>query len=179
MKKQLIAKLAIIALGAAAGAAQADSVTPAPQFQVKIKINKTCKVATAPTDIVLGGAPGVASDATNVTGNMTFSVNCSKSTPFFIGLAPSTANGGDTAGNGKMKGTGASPDSVPYTLYSDNGTTVWGNTATTTDKGNGVTDTGAGMGASAVKSFTVYAKAPSADYKPDSYSDTVTVNINY
>jgi spore coat protein U-like protein len=30
-----------------------------------------------------------------------------------------------------------------------------------------------------VQTFTVYATAPSANFTPDDYADTVTVNVNY
>ncbi|MBU6503769.1 MAG: spore coat protein U domain-containing protein, partial [Burkholderiales bacterium] len=65
---------------------------------------------------------------------------------------------------------------VPYQLYS-NATlsNVWGNTASSASVGNGVAGTGTGS----AQSIPVYAKAPSANYTPDSYSDTVTVNVNY
>lgn len=180
MKKHLIAKLALIALAAVAGAAQADVVSPAPTFLVKIKITKTCAVTTAPTDIDLGSVAATSS-AVSQTGNNSFKVNCSKKTPFFIGLAPSSANGGTVNGTGNMASAVAgNTDLVPYTLYSNAGmTTVWGNTATASAVGNGVAGTGAGMATGNALTFSAYAKATSADFTPDDYKDTVTVNVNY
>jgi spore coat protein U-like protein len=66
---------------------------------------------------------------------------------------------------------------VPYQLTSTAGAggTIWGNTATSTAVGNGVAGTGTG----AAQSLTVYATAASANFTPDSYADTVTVNVNY
>ncbi len=182
MNKQLLAKLAIIALGATLGAAQADTVTPAPTFLVKMTITKTCKVTTAPTDIDLGSV-AASSTAVSQTGSNTFKVNCSRLTPFHIGLAPSVANGGDSNGNGKMASVANSAtntDKVPYTLYQDSGyATAWGNTATPTADGNGKGGTGAGMAVANAIMFTAYAKATNSDYAPDDYKDTVTVNVNY
>ena len=177
MNKQFIAKLVLLALAATAGAAHADVATST--FKVKLAITKTCAVTTAAADIDLGSVAATAT-AVNKNGNTTLKVNCSKSTPFFIGLAPSAANGGTDNGTGAMSGTGSNTDKVPYTLYSDAGmTTVWGNTATTTAAGNGRSGTGAGMAVGKEVSFTAYAKATNVDFTPDSYIDTVTVNVNY
>ena len=174
MNKSLIAKLALLALAAGAGTAHADLVTSS--FKVKIAITKICAVTTAPTDIDLGSAAATAT-AVSMSGSTTFKVNCSKSTPFFIGLAPSNAS---TVGAGLMSGTGGNTDKVPYTLYSNAAmTTVWGNTATTTTVGNGMSGTGAGMAVGKEVSFTAWAKATNIDFTPDNYIDTVTVNVNY
>ncbi len=181
MNKQLIAKLAVLALAAGSTAAHAD-VNNSATFKVKIQITKTCAVSTAPADIDLGSVAATAS-AVNQTGSTSFKVNCSKSTPFFIGLAPSSANGGTSNGTGNMvsvANAGTNTDKVPYTLYSDAGySTVWGNTATATSVGNGVQGTGKGMASSNALTFNVYAKATNVDFTPDSYADTVTVNVNY
>lgn len=98
----------------------------------------------------------------------------SDQTPYYIGLAPSNSA---STGAGAMHGTGGNTDTVPYQLSSTAGPsgTVWGNTATTTTVGNGVSGTGTG----ANQSISVYATVPSANYTPDSYTDTVTVNVNY
>ncbi|QDL35984.1 spore coat U domain-containing protein [Rhodoferax sediminis] len=176
MNKQLFAKLALIAFGAGAGAGAAHAGLATSTFQVQMTITASCAVTTAPTNINLGS---VAAQTTAVTqtGSNTFKVNCSKSTPFYIGLAPSNAN---TAGAGVMSGTGSNGDKVPYTLYQDAGFgTVWGNTATSLAVGNGKSGTGAGMASGNAVSFTAYAKATSADFTPDTYTDTVTVNVNY
>jgi spore coat protein U-like protein len=119
----------------------------------------------------------VAATALNTSNSNTISVNCSKTTPYYVGLAPSNAN---TAGAGVMASTTApatNTDKVPYQLTSTAGAggTIWGNTATSTAVGNGVAGTGTG----AAQSLTVYATAASANFTPDSYADTVTVNVNY
>jgi len=41
--------------------------------------------------------------------------------------------------------------------------------------GNGVKDIGNGL----VQNKTVYVTVPSADFKPDTYTDTVTIHVNY
>ena len=158
------------------GAASAQAANPATAtFQVLITITKACTVtAGSASNINLGS---VAATAVNTTGSNTISVNCSKTTPYYVGLAPSNAN---TAGAGTMVSTTApatNTDKVPYQLTSTAGAggTIWGNTATSTALGNGVAGTGTGT----AQSLTVYATAASANFTPDSYADTVTVNVNY
>lgn len=146
-------------------------------FQVLITIQKSCAViAGSGSNINLGT---VNASAVNTSQSNTFTVNCSKTTPYFIGLAPSAANGGTTTGSGAMSSVANSAtntDKVPYQLNQTSATgPVWGNTATTTVVGNGVAGTGSG----AAQTYTVYATAASANFTPDSYADTVTVNVNY
>lgn len=146
-------------------------------FQVLITILKVCTVtAGASSNINLGS---VSANAVNTTGNSTISVNCSTTTPYYIGLAPSAANGGNTTGAGAMSSVANSAtntDKVPYQLNQTSATgPVWGNTATSTSVGNGVAGTGTGL----AQTYTVYATVASANYTPDSYVDTVTVNVNY
>ena len=113
---------------------------------------------------------------TNILGSRgnAIGVTCTKDAPYTIGLAPSNGN---QAGSGVMSGTGSNNDKVPYQLRSApgfNGKT-WGNTATSTSTGNGVADIGNGL----VQNKTVYVTVPSADFRPDNYSDTVTIKVNY
>lgn len=173
MNKKQITKIAmlVVSLGVIpAHAAHAASPATAT-FQVLLTIQKTCSVtAGSGSNINLGT---VAATAVNTSGTNSLSVNCSKSTPYFIGMLPSNAN---TAGAGAMAGTAVPANTVPYQLYSNAGlTTAWGNTATSTSVGNGVAGTGTG----AAQTIPVWANVPSANYAPDSYVDTVTVNVNF
>ncbi|ENX4473500.1 spore coat U domain-containing protein [Enterobacter roggenkampii] len=143
-------------------------------FQVLMTIQKSCSVtAGTGSDINLGS---VDASATNTTGNNTISVNCSKTTPYFIGLSPSNNN---TLGAGTMASAtnpATNTDTVPYQLNQTSATgPVWGNTATAATVGNGVAGTGSGT----AQTFTVYVTAASANFTPDNYADTVTVNVNY
>ncbi|CAM5621598.1 spore coat U domain-containing protein [Sphingobium scionense] len=145
---------------------QADTVTDT--FQVLVTIEASCDVtAGSPSDVDLGTHP---STDTNVQGNNSLTVNCSPNTPYYIGLLPSN---NDTSGAGVM--IGSTTDEVPYQLYQDAGTTIWGNTATDTDAGNGYAGTGTG----ADQSIPVYAIAPSLNFTPGDYADTVTVSVNF
>ena len=116
----------------------------------------------------------VRANQTNLSGQSTLTVTCPNSTAYYIGLAPSNNS---TAGAGVMTGTGGNTDKPPYQLRSTAGTsgTIWGNTATASTVGNGVAGTGTG----ANQSHTVYVTVPSANFTPDTYTDTVTVNVNY
>ena len=164
--------LALAALGVVSTPTVTWASATSSTFQVTLTIQKACTVtAGSSSNIALGNQPAT---ATNVLGNNTITVNCSKTTPYFVGLAPSNAN---TTGSGTLAGTGANTDQVPYKLSSTVGPsgTVWGNTATAIAVGNGVSGTGTG----ANQTITVYVTVPSANFTPDTYTDTVTINVNY
>lgn len=157
---------------AAALIPSANAAVATNTFQVQIIIQSTCSV-TQPALLNLGT---VLSSATNTSGSTVMAVTCSKSTPYNIGLSPSSADGGTTTGSGSMSGTTGNTDKVPYQLNQDSaGTKPWGNTATSISEGNGV----AGIGTGAAQNVTVYAVAANANFKPDTYTDTVTINVNY
>lgn len=150
----------------------AMAATTSATFEVSVTIQKACSVtAGAPSNISLGT---VAATATNVLASNVITVLCSKTTPYYVGLAPSNGN---TVGAGVMSGTGSNTDKVPYQLSSTAGPTgtVWGNISAPASSGNGVTGTGTG----ANQSLTVHVTAPSANYTPDSYTDTVTVTVTF
>lgn len=139
-------------------------------FNVTATVLASCMVTAGPT-LNLGS---VAATATNMAGNNNINVTCTNGTSYHVGLLPSNGN---TTGAGVMKGTGSNADKVPYQLRSTTGLggTIWGNTATSTTVGNGVSGNGNGTS----QPLTVYATAPSANYTPDTYTDTVTINVNY
>ncbi|WHZ10044.1 MAG: Sigma-fimbriae tip adhesin [Burkholderiaceae bacterium] len=172
---QRVTRLALLALGIGAAAAHAGSV--ADVFRIQMTITTACVVTAAPTDIDLGSVAAKAT-AVNVSGSTAIDVNCTKKTPFFIGLAPSDDN---RNGSGMMRGQiSGNSDRVPYRLYSNAALNrTWGNTATSTRRGNGMAGTGAGMAAADAVSFPAYAKVTNVNFRPDSYADTVTVNVHY
>lgn len=165
LKKSLFAA-ALLAAGTLGTTAMAASPATA-QFQVSLTVVAACTVAT-PSSINLGTAPTGSSQ--NYTGNTAISVTCPSTIPFTVGLKP---------GNGNANGAGvltSGANTIAYNLYSDSGySNAWGNTAGTN------TQAGTGNGATAVP-FTAYAKVASsalATAVAGSYSDTVTVNVNY
>lgn len=165
-KKTLRACLASCVAFAALAATGAQAATDDDTFTVSIEIQAVCTVDADSADIDLGT---VDSNEENMSGDGSITVKCSNTTPYTVGLAPGN---NDDNGAGAMNPAGASPDTVPYQLRSTAGAsgTVWGNVAA-----NDVAGTGTG----ADQTIAVFVTAPSANYAPDSYSDTVTVTVNY
>ena len=161
LKKSLLvaALLAASAIGTTAAATVATG-----NFTVSLKINSTCSVTTnAASNITLAA---VNAGATTAALPGTFKVNCSNKTPFNVGLAPSNNS---STGIGALAGTAGNTATIAYALYQDaGGATPWGNTATSSAKGNGESGTGAGMAGASAQTFTVYANATgSTDVQPD------------
>ncbi len=142
-------------------------------FTVSATVVKNCNV-NKPNNIDFGTVnPG----DTNLAGSTSLGVTCTSSTPYNIGLKPSNNH---TAGAGEMLPVtpgGGNTDRIPYQLRSGSGAngTVWGNTATAAQTGNGVGGTGTGL----QQNYNIYATVPSADYHYGDYQDTVTVQVNY
>ncbi|WNN71904.1 spore coat protein U domain-containing protein [Kluyvera cryocrescens] len=137
-------------------------------FAVMATINKQCNV-NATNNVTLGSVPHT---RTNITGNNFFTMTCTNTTPYTVGLSPSNSN---TAGSGVMKSksnAATNTDLVPYQLNSTAGVggTPWGSLTA-----NSVAGTGTGLAVNR----TVYVVAPSANYRPDDYTDTVTINVTY
>jgi len=175
MNMRSIARLAMTAL--IVGTAAAHAAPVATTFRIQMTITSSCAVTAPPADIDLG-AVAAKSGTVNANGGTAIKVNCTMNTPFFIGLAPSDGN---RNGQGTMHGalTG-NTDMVPYRLYSNAALTrAWGNTATSTRRGNGVAGTGVGMAATDAVSLPAYAKVTNVDFRPDHYADTVTVSVHY
>lgn len=115
----------------------------------------------------------VVAGATAPAGSTTIRVRCPSGTAYNIGVLPSNNN---TVGAGQMSGTGSNTDKIAYQLRRTSSSgPVWGNTATTSSAGNGVGGTGNGSN----QDYTVFATVPSSNYRPDTYSDTVRVTVNY
>lgn len=144
------------------------------QTSITLKSNKN-KVPPTCGKKAAGTFPFTATaTAINMTGSNAINVTCANGTPYYVGLSPSNGN---TAGAGLMTGTGSNVDKVPYQLRSATGFggASWGNTATSAAVGDGV----AGNGNGTSQPITVYATGHSANYRPDTYSDTVTINANF
>jgi spore coat protein U-like protein len=167
LKKALLAA-ALIAFGGFTASAAGSTATA--HFDVTLIITSTCSVTTGtPVDIAFGSHP---STDTALAASNSISVNCSKGTPYDIGLLP-TNTGGTANGTGNLlTSDSGSADSIPYKLFQDSGSTkAWGNTVGI----NTLHDTGTGGSVSK----TVYATIASANYTPDSYKDTVDVTVTY
>lgn len=137
-------------------------------FLASASVADNCTVSAS--DISFGTQSAAAS---NLDGQGTVTVTCANGAAYNVGLAPSN---GRTDGTGSLGGSGGNLDKVPYRLHQGGfAGPAWGNTATASTVGNGVHGVGSGMS----QALTVYAVVPSANYAPDTYSDTVTVNVNY
>ncbi|HGK4673196.1 TPA: spore coat protein U domain-containing protein [Kluyvera georgiana] len=138
-------------------------------FTVTATVNKQCNVSATNT-INMGS---VLFNQTNVPGQNVFTMACTNTTPYTIGLSPSN---GSATGSGVMKSQTSSTtntDLVPYQLNSTASVpgTAWGNITSS----NTIAGTGTGQSVNQ----KVYAVVPSANYRPDTYTDTVTINVTY
>ena len=145
------------------------------QFKVQALVEANCKI-TPPSDILFGTQPDTVTNLQGTTTTTKLGVQCTRTTPYFIGLKP---------GNGNVNGAGVmykggvvgAPDQVPYQLRqaSGMGAAIWGNTATSVAAGNGVAGTGTGS----VINYSIFATVPSANAAVGSYSDIVWITVNY
>ncbi|WP_201551873.1 Csu type fimbrial protein [Psychrobacter fjordensis] len=140
-------------------------------FKVQATVINECKINTT-SDIILGSRPA---SATSFIGsnNRAIDMTCTSGALYNIGLAPSN---GDVVGRGVMIDTGSKNYQLPYQLLSNSSGRTWGNNGSTyATLTNGVTGEGNGT----AQLHTVYVTVPNSDVKPASYSDTVTVHVNY
>ena len=167
-KKTLLAVAALAFVGVAAAATATSS------FNVKLTVTSNCLIKAAPVDVDLGS---VAAGAAVSPGSTNIVVNCSKGTPFNVGLKPSN---NDVSGAGVMAGP-APATPIPYQLHQTTAAgAIWGNTAGT----NTMAGTGAGMGSISAQqvSFTAYATVATAATDAvtlGAYTDLVTVTVTY
>ncbi|MGL4721343.1 MAG: Csu type fimbrial protein [Kluyvera intermedia] len=137
-------------------------------FSVTSSVNKQCSI-NATNNVALGS---VDHTRTNIMKDNFFTMTCTNTTPYTVGLSPSNNN---TTGSGVMKSksnSATNTDLVPYQLNSTAGVggTPWGNLTA---------NTVAGVGTGLAVNRPVYVVAPSANYRPDDYADTVTINVTY
>ena len=149
-----------------ADAGTANAAVATASFQVKINIQASCAVVSAP-DLDFGTAGALVSAVTATT---VLSVQCTNTTPYNIGLDAGTGVGATVA---SRKLTGPSSATINYSLYQSNAySTVWGTTIGT--------DTVAATGTGAAQSFTIYGRVPAQTTPaPGLYVDTVTVTVTY
>ena len=165
-RKQIVCALAAVVLAIG----NAGAATATGSFTVQITVTSFCNLTT--NNLNFGSV--AANAVLTTTGSTTLSVQCSDTTPYTIDLKPSNNN---TTGAGVMAGTGGNTDTVGYQLNQAAGSTPWGNQA-----GNHVSATGNGSAQSKTvfSSVTVANTVPASGYvKPDVYTDTVGVTVNY
>ena len=141
------------------------ALTATGTFTSQIIITAECKVQS--TNTLNFGTRGVLDTNFDVTA--AFTVQCTNSTTYNVGLNAGSTAGGTTTTR-LMVNAG---NTVSYKMFSDAGrTTNWGNTVgtdTVTGTGNGTTQT-----------LTIYGRVPpQTTPAPATYSDLVTVTITY
>lgn len=144
-------------------------------YNSKASVNAHCAVTTTGA-LDLGRVTATTTPISGSASNL-INVTCTNETSYNIGLAPSVYNDVvNNNGDGIMRGTRDNVDVVRYQLQSNGGGVVWGNNGNTyATLTNGVI----GQGNGATQAHTVYITVPNTDVKPDSYSDVVTINVNY
>lgn len=143
-------------------------------FDVTASVINSCTINEV-NDLHFGN---ILSTASNLQGQSSFGVACTKNTPYKIGLLlPDNNNNPNGQGIMRSTQTGNS-DTIAYQLRSSAGMNgaIWGNTATATNIGNGVAGTGTG----ATQTHHVYATIGNlGNVRADDYRDKVIINVNY
>lgn len=149
-----------------AGTATAQAQTATGNFNVRMTVTAECRLNTT-NDLNFGSA-GIFTS--NIDQQTTLGVQCTNGTPFSIGLNQGL-NGSGVADR-KMKNA-SGPDTIAYQLFRDAGRTQnWGTTPGT--------DTFAGVGSGANQTVTVFGRVPpQAAVATGTYSDVITVTVNY
>lgn len=134
-------------------------------FIVRANVTRNCNVWATTLDF---GTFGLLNS--NITSNSSpISVQCSRGTPYQIGLDAGLNGNGDINARKMVKGA----NSITYQLYRDSAMTqVWGNTLNT--------NTVAGTGNGIPVDIPVYAEVPVQTTPPaGTYQDTVVVSVTY
>lgn len=166
--KAISSSVLAVLLGTAAFHANAAPNPAEATFEVRVTVQKACSVtAGAGSDIDFGTQDA---SAINLSKSSNISVTCSKKTAYSIGLLPSNSS---TSGAGSMASADvANTDTVAYQLRSTSATGApWGTTA------GRVSGTGDGT----TKSHAVFATIANGgvNVNPDTYKDTVRVQVTY
>ncbi|WP_049722205.1 Csu type fimbrial protein [Gilvimarinus polysaccharolyticus] len=138
-------------------------------FDVTLTITSSCSINTATDGNVAFG--NQASSATNIqVSTASIEVSCTQGTPYTLALN----NGANAdATSRRMIGQTVATDFVPYELYLDTYTTLWGDGVTFGAVKSGLTGNGT------TQSHAIYAQVPSANASAQDYKDTVTATITW
>ncbi len=160
LRKSIVAASMLAISGVSANAATATG-----SLSVSVTIAATCAVSNVVN--VAFGSQTTLTSAVNAAGS--FDVNCSN------GVAYNTVIGASANANGtqrRMVGAVSTSSYINYNLYSDAGRTIAFPTS-----GAGISGSGTG----AVQTVNIYGQIPVVAVTPpnDSYSDSVTITVNY
>lgn len=166
MNKLIKAAVASVVLGAVGSAIAATDTTT---FTVTATVVASCDVSADPTLAFPNFTPGGADQVASAN----ISVTCTNGHPYSVGLNAGLY-GASTAARLMQAGGGAQ---LSYALFADAGyTTNWD------DIGGTNTVSGTGNGPSSADVIPVYGRILAASNdaaQPGSYSDTITVTVNY
>ncbi|NTV94801.1 MAG: spore coat protein U domain-containing protein [Thiobacillus sp.] len=153
----------------ACGANLALAGTATGNLSVSATVSNTCTVGTSSIDF--GAYNPISGSAHSGTGSV--KVTCTTGTSYSIELGTGTYSG-SCSGNRCMKDAGT--DYLPYELYQDSGhSTVWGGTAYSAGSAKS-SQTGTGS----EQTHSLYGGIAAGQNVPKgSYSDTVTVTVNF
>lgn len=160
---------AAVLIGTAAFAvtpAFADGQNATGNITVGLTVNDECTIST--NNITFDDAGIIAS---NIDTSADLTIDCTKRTPYMIGLSDGSVGKNTDTGNRQMQ---SGSDKVDYQLYSNSGySTVWGNT-----RGTDTVDSDSAAGENEI--HTIYARVPAPQNVPaGDYSDTVIATIWY
>ncbi len=145
------------------------AATDTGNFDVTITITSTCDIDTASNaDVAFGNQASTASNIQISTASI--NVTCTQDTPYTIALNSGT---NADATSRRMIGQTVNTDFVPYELYSDAYSTLWGDGTTFGAVSGGHTGNGSSQ------SHTIYGQVPSANAPAQDYQDTVTATITW
>jgi len=156
--------LALSVLASSTGCAQASTSITA-NLGVSLSITATCTVNGG---TVAFGTTGLLTAI--LDGNGTFTVTCTNTTPYTVGLNQGLNGASVTA---RLMHSPTTSANVSYALYSDVlRTSNWGNTS-----GSWVSGTGTGS----AQTLTVYGLIPiqTTPAPATDYADTVTITVTY
>ncbi|WP_395331235.1 spore coat U domain-containing protein [Novosphingobium sp. BL-8H] len=144
----------------------AQAATAQNTFLVTATVQPSCTVTA--TGLAFGNYNPLSSTPLDATSTIT--VNCTTGTVYTVGLNAGTTSGATVTTRQML----LSANALNYTLYRDSGrTNNWGNTPGTDTPGSVTATTAAGT-------LTVYGRIPALQNVPaGSYTDTVTVTVNY
>ena len=162
LSKLSIGALCLLVLALMATPASAYTNTATTTMAVSATVQATCTVTAGAMSF------GTYNTAVN-NSTATITTTCTNTTPYQIGLDKG-ANGGSVTTRQMKNGAAL----LNYSLTQDAGhATNWGNTPGT-DTPAAVNGNGSGQ------TVTVYGQIPAGQYvTPGSYSDTITVTVNY
>lgn len=157
---------AVVGLVIGDGGIAAASTTTG-SFQVTASVVSSATVTATP--IAFGNYSG--NSAVSADGTVT--VSATSGTPYTIGLTSGSGSGATLSAR-ILTGTTSSANKLSYNIFTDSGhTTIWGD-------GTGGSATASGTGTGTPQVYTMYGQIPAGQSAaPDSYTDTVTVNVTY